>query len=138
MGFPFDVEVFDHRGLRARAEGAERGVVDRRGGHDGAAAVVRVACFEDDGVLAVDEEVGHPAGVRRQQRDAERRGLEDDIGQAVIEGGDDDEVAGGVERKKVEAIAEGQCRHPERSEGSGWVGSAPTARHRDPPAQVPR
>src|ERR1041385_148608 len=67
LGFLFDVEVFDDRGLRAGAEGAERVGGEGRGGGDGAAAVVCVAGFEDDGVLAVDEEVRHPAGVRREQ-----------------------------------------------------------------------
>src|SRR5213083_1841344 len=40
LRFLFHIEVFDHRGLGARAEGAERGGVDCGGGHDGATAIV--------------------------------------------------------------------------------------------------
>src|SRR5688572_853688 len=84
LRFLFVVEVFDDGRLQLRAERTEGVVIHRGGGHDRAAAVVGVVCVETNRVLAVDEEVGHAACVRGQQRDAERRGLEDDVRQSVV------------------------------------------------------
>src|SRR5688572_4011128 len=114
LRFLFMVEVFDDGGSRPRTKRAQGLVIHRRGGHDRAATIVGIARIEPDRVLAIDEEVGHPAGVGSQQRNAEGRGFEDDVRQTVIKRRNDDEIAGGVERQEVEAVAKGQGLDPQR------------------------
>ena len=69
-----------------------------------------VARFEDDGVDSIDEQICHAAGVRRHERHAKGGRFQNDVGETVVEGRNDDGIACHKEREEIETIAKWKMR----------------------------
>src|SRR5207244_11103451 len=88
----------------------ERGAVRAGRARDRGDAALLVAGLEQERVLAVGQQVAHPAGARGDERLPQRGRLDEDVREAVVVRWDDDEVAGEVVGDEIEAVDRRELR----------------------------
>src|SRR5258708_36919011 len=105
------------RGSLGAASEEREGIVGQRGrSDDGAPATVLVAGIEQQGALAVNDEVTHPSDMGGQCGAGQGGCFDQYVRESVVVGGQHDKIAGEIERDEVEAVDALQPRDEEAVE----------------------